>query len=181
MHRNLICLLVIAAAGCSSPPQVTAPSPTAPDKAAVVDWVNQVCAANKETLLVSVVVAKAPKFAQGQQPTEADRPAVIASLTELRDIHTKAKAAYDSIGPSPVPRGDELVAGHRKGLAELVPKLQGYLDNAQRFPAQGIDSPMLLAGLDAMTWKPEGPGLGELRDTDPAVAEAYAHAVNCTG
>jgi hypothetical protein len=181
VHRNLICLLVIAAAGCSSPPPVAPPSSAAPDKGAVVDWMNKVCGANKEILPVSAVVAKAPKFAQGQQPTEADRPAVIASLTELRDMYSKAKAAYDSIGPSPVPRGDELVTGHRKGLAELVPKLQGHLDNAQRFPAQGIDSPMLLAGVEVMTWDPEGPGLGDLRDADPAVAEAYAHAVNCTG
>ncbi len=180
MHRNLICLLVIAAAGCSSPPQVTPPA--APDKAAVVAWVDQVCAADKPMRTVSAVIAlKAPKFAQGQQPTEADRPAVIAYLTELRDMYTKAKTAYDGVGPSPIPRGDELVAGHRKGLTELVPKLQEYLDNAQRFPAQSIDAPMVLAGADAATWKPEGPGLGELRDAEPVLAEAYQQAPNCQG
>ena len=111
----------------------------------------------------------------------ADRPAVIASLTELRDMYTKAKTAYDGVGPSPIPRGDELVAGHRKGLTELVPKLEEYLDHALKFPAPSIDSPMLLAGLDVMTWKPEGPGLGELRDTEPVLAEAYQQAPNCQG
>lgn len=179
MYRNLICLLVIAAAGCSSPPPIAPPPAADPDKAVVVDWMNQVCGANKEILPVSVVVASAPKFATGQQPTEADRPAVIKTLTTLRDMYTKAKTAYDGIGPAPVARGDELVNGHRKGLAELVPKLQEYLDNAQRLPANSIDTPLTLAGIDTMTWKAEGPGLGELRDADPRVADGYAHAVNC--
>ncbi|WP_434440824.1 hypothetical protein [Lentzea sp. E54] len=164
MHRILICSLVIAAAGCSSPPPVASPPPSAtPDQAAVQAWVDQVCAADKPILVVSAVVATAPKFAQGQQPTEADRPAVVASLTKLRDMYTESKTAYDAIGPSPVPRGDELVAGRRKGLGELVPKLQDYLDKAQKFPAQSIDAPLTLAGLDAMTWKPEGPRLAELQ------------------
>ncbi|GHH50301.1 hypothetical protein [Lentzea cavernae] len=143
-------------------------------------WIDQICAADDPILGVSAVIATGPKFAQGQQPTEADRPAVIAYLTRLRDMYTQAKAAYDGIGPSPVPRGDELVAGHRKGLAELVPKLQDHLDNAQRFPAQGIDSPALLAGADIVSWLPEGPGLGNLRDAEPVLEEAYKQAPNCT-
>ncbi|ANZ38745.1 hypothetical protein BBK82_24455 [Lentzea guizhouensis] len=183
MHRNLICVLVVAAvAGCSSPPPVSSPpSSAAPDKAAVLAWVDQVCAAGKPTLTVSAVVAMGPKFAQGQQPVEADRPAVIAYVTKLLDMHAQAKAAYDAVGPSPVPRGDELVAGRRKGLGELVPKLQEYLDNVRRFPPQGIDAPALLAGVEVVSWKPEGPGLGELRDAHPVLDEAYKQAPNCTG
>ena len=126
-------------------------------------WVDQVCAADDPILVVSAVVAMAPKFAQGQQPTEADRPAVIATLTKLRDMHAEAKTAYDAIGPSPLPRGDELVAGRRKGLGELVPKLQDYLDKAQVFPAQGLDAPLTVASIDAVSWKPEGPSLGDLQ------------------
>ncbi|SMD11082.1 hypothetical protein SAMN05660733_04215 [Lentzea albidocapillata] len=126
-------------------------------------WVDQVCAADDPILVVSAVVAMSPKFAQGQQPTEADRPAVIATLTKLRDMHTESKTAYDAIGPSPLPRGDELVAGRRKGLGEIVTKLQDYLDKARSFPPQGLDSPLLLAGIDAMTWKPEGPSLSDLQ------------------
>lgn len=126
-------------------------------------WVDQVCAADDPILVVSAVVAMAPKFAQGQQPTEADRPAVIASLTKLRDMYAQSKTAYDAIGPSPLPRGDELVAGHRKGLGELVPKLQDYLDKAQVFPAQGLDAPLTVAAVDAVSWKPEGPSLSDLQ------------------
>ncbi len=143
-------------------------------------WIDQVCAADKPILTVSAVVHTAPRFTPEQQPTEADRPAVVAYLTKLRDMYTRTKTAYDGIGPSPVPRGDELVAGHRKGLAELVPKLQDHLDNAQRFPPQGIDSPTLLAGVEIMSWTPEGPGLGELRDANPVLEEAYQQAPNCT-
>ncbi|MFD4643559.1 hypothetical protein ACFWN2_40055 [Lentzea sp. NPDC058436] len=162
MLRNLIGLLVVAAvAGCSSPPPPA--SPPTPDPAAVQRWVDQVCAADRPILTVSAVVSVAPNFVQGQQPSEADRPAVIASITKLRDMYTESKTLYDAIGQSPLPRGDELVAGHRKGLSELVPKLQGYLANAQAFPAQSLDAPMTLASLDAVTWKPEGPTLNELQ------------------
>ncbi|MFJ8960724.1 hypothetical protein ACIRG5_15180 [Lentzea sp. NPDC102401] len=88
MLRNLICLFVVAAvAGCSSPPpSASPPSSAAPDPAAVQAWVDQVCAADKPIRFVSAVVSTAPKFTPGQRPTEADRPAVIASLTKLRDV-----------------------------------------------------------------------------------------------
>ena len=143
-------------------------------------WIDQICAADKPILTVSAVVATGPKFAQGQQPTEADRPAVVAYVTKLRDMYAQAKAAYDGVGPSPIPRGDELVAGHRKGLGEIVPKLQEHLDDVQRFPPQGIDAPALLAGVEVVSWLPEGPGLGDLRGAEPVLDEAYKQAPNCT-
>ncbi|RDI27557.1 hypothetical protein DFR72_10641 [Lentzea flaviverrucosa] len=176
-------LVIAAVAGCSSPPPPASPpvsSSPATDKSAVLAWIDQICAADKPILTVSAVVATGPKFSPERQPTEADRPAVIAYVTKLRDMYAQAKTAYDGVGPSPVPRGDELVAGHRKGLGEIVPKLQQYLDNVQRFPAQGIDAPAVLAGVEVMSWLPEGPGLGDLRDAEPALDAAYKQAANCT-
>jgi hypothetical protein len=90
----LIGVLVIAAAGCSSPPPASSP----PDEAATTAWLNQVCQGEKAVYSRGTAVAKAPRFTQDRPPTEADREALITSLTELQEMFTRSKTIFFDIG-----------------------------------------------------------------------------------
>jgi len=142
-------------------------------------WVGEVCAADEPLDAVSVQATLVPEFASGE-PAETDRPAVIAFITRLHDAYVKAGKAYDAIGPALFPRGDELVAQHRRGLAEIVPRMQGHLERARVGPAQELGPVVELAATQASAWSPAGPGLSELRRTVPGLEEAFHQAPECT-
>ncbi|MFS8098381.1 hypothetical protein LFM09_14700 [Lentzea alba] len=177
MRRSLICLLVVAAAGCSSPPPASRPSPT--DKPAVTAWVDQVCAGEWAVYTRGTAVSKAPKFTPDRPPVEADRAALVTALTELREMFAKSKTIFDAIGPSPFAQGDELVAANQRDLASFVTKLDEVLANTQKVPVEQLAGPAEFVTKDVVFWDPSGPKLADLIKAEPVVAEVYEQAPNC--
>jgi hypothetical protein len=172
----LTATLLAACAAPETAPDTTAPETAAPHSTssapdqATITWVDGVCQAQQ--LLVWNQPPPVPN-----PVTEADRPAVVAYLTDVRNRFTQATTLIDGLDPTPA--GEQVVRHLRTVLGEQADAFAEHVQHAQMFPAPEFGAPYRLAQMDLASWTVGSPSLTDLATSNPTVAAAQRQAPNC--
>ena len=170
----VIAIGVLAPAGCASAPSSSAPSSSGPS---AETWMNRLCGAVKPV----ADAGKTPPVVTIED-AEATRSSFRQYFQQLARLDTKALAALDQLGPSPISGGDQLVANLRAVLhagEQDFAKLATMIDQTPSDPS-ALASVLATAAAD--TTAANSSSFDKLADEltpGSALADAATRAPNC--
>jgi hypothetical protein len=157
-------------AACAAPETAAPQSTSSALDQATITWVDGVCQAQQ-------LLVWNPPPAVPNPVTEADRPAVVAYLTDVRNRFTQATTLIDGLDPTPA--GEKVVRHLRTVAGEQADAFAEHVQHAQMFPAPEFGAPYRLAQMDLASWTVGSPSLTDLATSNPTVAAAQQQAPNC--
>ncbi|TDE58596.1 hypothetical protein E1295_04985 [Nonomuraea mesophila] len=172
-----------SAAATQARPSAASPAPPTTAAPHLVPWIDRVCAATR--LFRDKPKAPSKRALDDSVPDRVAGDFAALALLEMAshlnfvaDTTRASAELLEDAGPGPVEGGAEMIAGYRGALRKLLPKVERHRIKKKK-DYDGIGKKVRQVSKLVAALKTGGPDLDSLVDRDPALAKAYAEAVNC--